>query len=729
MYPERIPLMLGPNMDALSPPMRVQALLPIPERRLAAASGKIDGGLALELIDVENATIKWRNTETCSGPLVYASTDRVICAGWKGIVALDVDSGREVWRSSLIYRTAGAGYVIARDKAQLGEGGILDVATGKKITRVQMPEGVDVNEVRHLCADKGGFDLYGWSPTGHLRRFRLGRRDENAYLVWSRRLRQEPSALSPCDPTIVLETPITGKRSRLLRTLSRKKGAWLGGRIEQFGWWPTTSTSRAPTGAADLEIATANGLERRDRRLGNSRPRADVHARGRLIASWAGLRMLRSVDGTSLIVDDSGVRHWLAAPTMVRQAVLTPSHILAGPWLGYPHSNMETLTLYRLPAPSADRPSTGPTIAAPLSATSPTVTSLERMPKTDTSAGKIIEFPHAGMFSVAQVALSGHLLYVATGPGNPRPGRGLGLAAFDLRSLKWGFYRPQACAPDADVVGIAVTEKAVICATAAPFPGPGVLRALSRDTGEPLWTTTLTTIDRAFGAGDTIVALVGSRAVIVDAARGRISYELVADNGHLPRIALSDGKVIAIETGGRVVARDLRGTPVWSVAVRGYIRELQAMPDAVAVHTHAGEFFLIRSHNGRTRAMDGKSMRWTSSGGGDLAIDSAHGRQGELILWAYDADGNERFRAAYPTIIEWDPSPLRGPDRNAPVLLMSRQPEPRLLRIDPNTGQIAARYAAPKRVYRKGVFSTIVDGRPLTGAVLENSLAIQVYRP
>lgn len=795
-YPTRQSLTLAPGLEPLWPPLKVQVLLPIPERRLAAASGKLAAtpsepsgvtpeasrsatpgaekgarkksatpgpaargevsigvgtrmtggasGLAVELIDVENGIVLWRDTEQCSGPVVHASTDRVLCAGWKGTVALDVDSGRSAWSTPQVFRAAGDGYVVVRDASQVTVGMVLDVATGRTTNRVQMPEGHDLEEVRYLCADKSGFDMYSWSPAGELRRFRLGRHEEIAYLVWTRRLEQEPARLDPCASVVLVETPIPGKSARLLRALTRKKGKKLGGRVEQFGFWPAMSSAAQP---GDIEIVTATGVELRDRRLGNIRPRTQNLIGGRSLAAWAGLRLIRSVDGTVLVIDEHGIRHWLAAPANVGQAVLTPSHVLSGPWAGTPHSEAENLILYQLPeAPGrADsRAATGraPQIDfadAPTAPEAPppiTTATLERMPKKETSAVATVAFPHAGDYEVAQVALVGSHLYLAVTPAGGQQIQGLGLAMFDLARRTWGWYRERACAANAEVVGIAITDRAVICATRELFPGPGVLEALDRGTGAPMWRLELATLDVARGAGRTVVATVGSRAAIVDAGTGEIAYELVADNGHLPRVVLSGGLVIAVEpasgpgvapAGGLVVARQPDGTPLWSVGVRGYVRELRAMATAVAVHTHAGELFLIDARAGSVREVAAESMQWKDSGGGDLAFDSARGRRGELILWAYDAHGKERFRASYPTIIDWIPAPLRAPDPRAPVLLMSRQSQPRLLHIDPESGAVVARHLAPSRAYRQSVFSTVVDGRPQVGMVLEEGLAVQLF--
>lgn len=790
--------------------MKVQALLPIPDRRLAAASGKLVAGasgnsdarpvlgrrddgapqlpralatspakpstgarqpsdpaaasppspssavevaverVAVELIDVENGVVLWRDTQHCSGPVVHTSTDRVLCAGWKGTVALDVDSGREVWTTPQIFRAAGSGYVVVRDASQVTVGAIMDVATGRVTNRVQMPEGYDLEEVRYLCADKAGFDMYSWSPAGELRRYRLGRREEVAYLLWTRRLEQEPSRLSPCDPIVLVETPIPGESARNLRALSRKKGKKLGSRLTQYGWWPAMTTD---ANAGDIEVVTKNGLELRDRRLGNIRARGDSPRRpigGDSVASWANLRMIRSVAGTTLIIDERGICHWLAAPANVAQVVLTPSHVLAGPWLGNPHSAAENLTLYRLPEPAArkshDTSTTGAAsvgrvghvpgksfVDAPAAPPPPpqiTTAVLKRMPKTETAAVATVAFPKPGDYEVAQVALAGEFLYLAVIPAGGQSVHGLGLAAFNLAERSWGWYRERACARNGEVVGIAITERAVICATRELFPGPGVLKALARDTGAPLWTLRAVTLDRAMGAGNTVVAFAGARAQVVDATTGEVAFELASDNGHLPRVVLAGDLIIGVEgsdTGSLIVARRADGAPVWASAVRGYVSDLRPMADAVAIHTHAGELFLMSTADGAVRAVDGKSMQWKDSGGGDLAFDSARGRQGELIMWAYDARGKERFRASYPTIIDWVPAPLRAPLRKAPVLLMSRQPEPRLLHIDPETGDITARHVAPSRAFRQSVFSTVVKGRPQVGMVLREGLAVQLY--
>ena len=96
------------------------------------------------------------------------------------------------------------------------------------------------------------------------------------------------------------------------------------GGYEGFHWWTE----------GRFEVSTDDALEVRDRRLGNIRPRIDRRVGDERIATWAGVDMIRTVGGTSLLLTDKGVSHWLAAPVDAAQVVLTPDHLLAGPWRG-----------------------------------------------------------------------------------------------------------------------------------------------------------------------------------------------------------------------------------------------------------------------------------------------------------------------------------------------------------------------------------------------------------
>ncbi len=727
-YPVPEPLTLADGVPALSPPMRVQVLLPIPERRLATASGRVSSGQAVALIDLESATIRWRDVELCGGPVVHTSSDRVICAGWKGIVALDVNSGRLIWKSPLMFRAAGGGYVFGRDPENSARGAILDVATGRVISAIEPPirgeSGKDLDEVKRICPRKDGFDLFAWSPEGKLRRFRLPRRVEEVSLSWTRKLGAAPTRVDLCAAVMLVETPIPGRSLRKLRPLSRKSGSFLAAPLEQYGWW--SASARDDAAGGHIEVATPTGLQIRDRKLGQVQVRSGNRLGGRLVAKWGGLRLVRSVAGTLLLIDEDGIREWLAAPARIENAVLTPTHVLAGSWLGQPRSGAENLSLFRI----EDKPGSG-FDNAPFPPMKPALVGNavgQRLPPSGQVAARTIPFPKSGKFVVLGVELAAEDLYVAVSAGRPGPKRGAGLAAFELTSRSWRWSRNDACAENAEVVGIAVSDRTLVCAARAHFPGAGSVRAHASKTGEPAWTREFSTVDSVLAAGSAVVVLEGSRAHILDADSGRTRYQLDSDNGHQPRVALAGGRVIAVETGGIVVARDPDGTPAWSVAMRGYVRALHRSNDAVAVQLDSGELLVLNAGNGAARAVGGWSSRWRIPGGSDLYLDDARGRADEFVVRTYGRDGTERFRVSYPTSSAWDVAGLRGPGPDAPLALVSRQVEPRVMQIDPGSGAVMAVHNLPVQLHRGSVFGAVIGGRATVGAVVRDPLAVVMFQ-
>ncbi len=724
-YPASRPLVYAHGAKRLDPPMRVQRVWAIPDRPLAAAAGMSRDGATVQMIDVDAGTIRWSDTNRCASPIVHTTTDRIVCAAWKGMKALDVDGGAVRWKSPLMFKAAWKRYAFGRDPEDPTRGSIIEVATGKVVVEVIAPPKQNFDDVKGLCASKRGFELYSWSAAGLMQRYHVARSRVWPVLVarkWRRRYGRRISKTDLCNATLLIELPSPGRAERSLIAVSRKSGKVIGASVAVFGWWPARAGS-------SIETATRSGVQQRSRTLKIERPLSAVRGPGRLVAQWNALRLVRGAGGTLGLLDKDGVRAWLAAPSRVQHAVITSRRLLAGSWLSPPQSAAEQLTLYDLPEPGDAAVSKSP-LPPPAPARVPYLAA-KKPPRVSKVPARVYSLDSAGREGVSHMRLSGTRLYAVTLEGQPSKSRGAGIAAFDFARKKWLWHKENACPLNAFVVGLGVAGGHVVCGAHAHYPARGALVGRLIDTGERSWTVSFPTLDAVAAAGDVVVAIYGDRASVVDAKTGEINWSVSADNGHVPRIVPLeiDGKtrVVVVER-GMIVARDGRtGQAAWSVAFRGTVRRLRAVHRGVAVVLAAGELVVLSGRDGSDRSIGAWSPRWDLAGRADFVIDRPRGSSGEVVLRAHNLDGTERFRAAYaiegvPAISGW-----RGQDPASPLLLVSYVYGARMYRLDPRSGALRGAYALPPRTVRGVAFSTVVGGEPVVGALLKRPLAIHLY--
>ena len=724
-YPRAIPLRLAADVPALDPPMRVVEVRAIPGGALAVASGLAGGEWVLELVDLEAGVIRWR--AGCRGPAVHATAARIVCAGAVGIDTIAVTSGAQVWTSALAFAAAHGERLFARAPGATGAGYLVDVATGAAVAVVAPPQGEDFAEVTRLCVGEGEADLYAWSAAGRLRRIHLIIAEPaGAELVWLRALGRPPTKVDVCDPVVLVETPIPGSSLRTLTALSALTGESVGETIQVNGWW----SARAGAG---IETATGKGIALRGRDLALVKTITADRIGIRSVDEWRGDRLLRGPAGTLVVFRSDESLLWLAAPARVRDAVITGDRLLAAAWLAPPQSSADYLALYELPATSSPRqvPIWSPPVP-PAGA----VDVLALQAPQPAHAAAIVAADDVGAYAVAHVTMADTELFMTTLEARPGPGYGAGLAAFDLKSRSFTWHHDGACPVNALVAGIAVARAAVVCGGARQSPVGGRLVALNRRDGAPLWTLDLPTVDAVAGAGDVVVASYGGRAAVVDARRGEILYELESDNHHLPRVvpielSLAEGKrrtlVIALEQGGNIVARDpgLGGVVVWAVATRGYVVDLRRAGAELAVTFTSGELRLLAPADGADRVVGSWSSGWQPVG--DLLMAEVAGAPASSFWHAFDASGSERFLSAYDLAAPLHVALMRGADAGAPLVGMTYRGVPRLLNIEPRRGRLVAVYELPPRHVRGGVFSAVVDGKPVVGVVLQKPAAVHFF--
>lgn len=725
-YPTPVVLTLAPGVAALDPPLRVQRVWPVPGRPLAAASGTAAEGPTIQLIDVDRGSVRWSH-KRCRAGVLHTTADRIVCGSPQGTGALDVDDGELLWHTPRVLRAARDRWLFVREPDDPLRGAILDAQTGEPVLELAAARGETLDEVHELCAVDDGFDLIAWSETGLLRRLHAPRTrgpQSEARRVWARRLARPPSKVEPCDPVMLVEVPTPGAEERTLSALHRKTGLDAAPGVAVLGWWP----ARAGDG---IEVATADGIQVRTRTFEVRGQVASGRAGGRLVAEWQDLRLIRSVGGTLLLLDGKGVRAWLAAPAWNERAVLTGSRILGGSWLSPPYTAAEHLTLWELPArgqPVVDLP-----MPAPTPATIPEPPP-QKLPPLARKPGTAIRLDRAGTYAVSDVLLAGERLHAITLEGRPDADRGAGVAVFDLAARRWAWHRDDVCGRAA-TPGLTTADGVVICSGRPNYPARGSLRALAATDGADLWKLELPTVDGVAGAGSVVVALVGARAVVIDARTGKRLWDLPSDNGHLPRIVPVapevDGKrrtlVVAVESGGHLVARDpaAGGAVAWTVQVRGYVRRLARTRDGVAVLLASGELVTLSAADGKPATAGAWGESWLINDGTDLLLDTPPASEGVTMVRGFGLDGAERLRSAFAITPPLEVASLRGP--GAPVALVTMRGLPRVMAVDPGRGRLESVWALPPDFVRGGVFSALVGGKPVVGVVGERPAGVYLW--
>ncbi|RMH45324.1 MAG: hypothetical protein D6689_00170 [Deltaproteobacteria bacterium] len=683
-YARRIPFDLA---------VRPAALVRVPGSPSVAVSGVLpDGRLALALVDVAAARVVWTDARWCNGQAVHATADVVVCASGKGVRAVRVADGAFAWSSPRPFRAAAGDRVLAGSV-------VVDAATGRVVRAAA--GGVDLADARALCPDG---TVYAWRG-GQLSAFdeRLARRwsVDAADLAAGTDGGQAVVAVDCGAPAIVALAGAAGARS--LIAVDPATGARTGGPIAARGWWP------APAGDGVI-VADTSGIAMRDRTLGERVSLSPIAAAGPLVAAGDGLAIARAAAGTVVAVDAHGIRAWLAAPAAPRVAVVVGERMAAAGRAGRPPEHGDRLSLWQLPPP-APRPPAVPPLSPP--AVDVSARPVDLPAPTPAAAATVFPAPDRGRTAAGPIAVAGGRVFAASFERRPAADYGAALSAFDLRARRWVWHADAACAPGAAVVAVAAGDGVVVCATRAPA-GAADVAAVDAGTGALRWRRALPAIDAVAVGGGVVVARYGDRAVAVDARTGRDVRAWLADNGVAPRVVPAPAGPVAVEVGG-VVAGD-----GWRLRARGYVARLAAADRAALVALHTGEVFAVDAATGAPVPAPAPVAIATIGTAGDRWYDRP--AADVVRLWAVPARllGAWRFPHAVAVAPHRDGS-------GAPIVLVDGWRAGQFVELDPDTGAIRGAHAWPADAVRDGVFSAVVDGRPIAGIVRQRPLSVHLF--
>lgn len=712
----------------------------------AAVYGTVAGAHAIELFDIDAGTILWRDTTTCAGPVVGVTHEAIVCADGRGVRALGVD-GKRRWNED------GVGFVTMTDERVVLAGGgaaiVVDADLGDELARVKLPGGVLSDSIVATCGDAGR-ELFAYGQDGRL--VRIAEAQGGPKLAWAVPL-DRVLDIDACEGTSVLVAVSTPSGTALI-TLARDSGKEIGRVSGVLGHW------RARDGSARVEVSTVTGIARWSRELTGPSEALEALPLGELLAERGELRLARATAQTAVLLDRRGVRAYL--PFAHPGAALGERALVGATWT---MSRGETVhrVVYPERYPRALRFVRGP--ARPIGVP----TELRDLPPLTAPP----DAPIASSFeSAANVALAGTRLALATvAPAQ----RMVGVATFDLAARTWATDNPVACGVG-DPVGIAFAGDRLVCAV---LDKRASVSALAGD--KLAWHWTGDNIDRLSAAGELVLVHDAQRVVVLDGKTGDTLDTFASDTGAaLPAAPLDVGGMLLVVTAERnhVVARLPRVAmaPLWSVAVHGVVVELRAAGDGVVAVLEDGDAYRIDARTGDVTALAGVGPAWQVAGdlilqiadGGPIPVpgwpaapaavapggkkrpgktatvapkpeEGPEGTPPRLVVpipppadlrpsWQatwFELTGPLRARNDYALEHPVTPATLRGP--LAPVVVVSGR-DPEVLVLDPASGAPLRRVRLPPDSMLVGsAFSTVVDGKPIVGVVLDNPVRVVLF--
>ncbi|HVK77104.1 MAG TPA: hypothetical protein VM734_27545 [Kofleriaceae bacterium] len=701
-------------------PLSVEALLAAPADSAAAeavAFGPTADGtaLGLDLIDVDAGVVRWRETATGLAP--YAITPTMVVVGDGGRLAgIDRARGGLRWQHAAVFR-ARDGELIAAGTAR----GIvlIDAATGELAAQLTPPAPAAAQAgdpptdaaVVAVCATAAPH-LYAWHR-GVLSRWDTDAGDQlvQAWAVPT----PQPTRFDGCGATVLLAG------GGEVRALDPATGATVGGPIAARDYW----MAREGDG---VELATADGIERRDRRL-EAPVRLEAAVVDRLVARRGARRLAVARDGSLVLFDERGARA-VDAGFGAAQAALGDHYLLAGPWTQPARTQTPRVARWALPGLDAVA-APNPVLPRPLLGDPPHVDLPAPTPLPDGIARA-----DAGAWAVGAAFVDPgdpERVYVGVLEASPTETSGGGLAAFDLHGDTWRWHARDACPPGTPVA-LAAAAEVVACGARGVTAGHGGVRAVSRRDGATVWEWRGETVDAVLaaggapGAGDVVVVVAGARVVVLDGGTGAERATWRTSDNYWPRLAVvrrGGDTIIASYEHGRVVLRSvvLGLRPLAALEVRGTLAALLAIGDRIAAELKDGSLYFL-TDTGAAVAAGALDLGWAPAG--DLAV--ATGVAGEPtrggagmtgLVVGVPADGVPRVFAALPGT-----GPLavagRGGAPGAPLVLTSG-PTSRAYVLDAG-GAPRAVLDLPPDAPRAPIVTTEVHGRPVVGVVLARPL-------
>jgi hypothetical protein len=255
---------------------------------LAVLSGTVDGRYAVELVDIDDGRVEFRDS-TCKGPVVAVLKNDAICSDGKSVQVVSLDG-----LATSNWSRAGVRFVAAHRLDILVERSgtlvVLDVMSIEEDAAVSVPPGVTADSIVAYCGDA----LYSYGADRRLARIAGGK------VTWSVAL-DRVTTFDGCG----IDSFVVAAGSSLV-ALEAATGKPLGRVDGVLGHWDARS------GGTDLEVSTLAGVRRWPRELTGAGEPLETLPFGELLASHGELRLVRATPSTAALLDRRGVRAFIA---------------------------------------------------------------------------------------------------------------------------------------------------------------------------------------------------------------------------------------------------------------------------------------------------------------------------------------------------------------------------------------------------------------------------------
>ncbi|MBL0219684.1 MAG: hypothetical protein IPQ07_38190 [Myxococcales bacterium] len=705
---------------------------------------------AIELVDIDQGRVVWRDPTACDGPIVGVTDQAIVCADAKGTRGVKLD-GKGAWRSELQYIAMTDDRVVTGD---LGVSIILDATSGDELGRVKLPATIVPESIIASCGDAGR-ELFSIGQDGRL--VRVADAKGGPAITWATPIGAVTNIEACEGETVIVEG--SGLDGPTVVALARATGK-ITGRVDGVrGSWP------ARDGSDRLEVSTSAGVASWPRDLAGDPIATALPALGELIATRGDRRLVRATPLTAAVLDKTGVRAYLPFASM--GGVLGDTAVIAASWNGSQGETVRRLGLpprypralriavrtrgVGVPAELRDLPA-----AAPLDLAS------------------AIEKPDTGKHTVGAVAIDpreSNVLYTVPLERQPDETSGAGIASVDLSTRTWKWQRSDGCGAG-QPVALAVAREVVVCAARGNRPGTASVRATTRD-GAARWEWIGDSLDAVQAAGDAVLVYAADRVFVLDASTGKVRAWLASDDGAIMRVTAVEVGARTLIIGyerGRLVARvtELGMFPLWSLEIDGVVRAISPSQDGVLVELEDGDALRVTALTGSVAAMPGLGLTWRPSGelvtgaalGGPIpappqpAVTPVRPRRplatrppppkdpeappmsvpvqpppslGDSWQYTlYELGGGLRARNDYAIDGPIVPVLARGPT-GSPLVVAHGRALREVLVLDPRTGDPLRQIMLPEDAPPGVVFATIVDGTPVAGTVLAAPLRIVLF--
>ncbi|CAN5913406.1 hypothetical protein BH11MYX2_BH11MYX2_09570 [soil metagenome] len=741
----------GPQV-AVELGVRGPTLAPLRSARVWSASGNavVDGTIAdeaghwaLEVFDIDTGAHLWRDT-VCQAAVVGVTEKTIVCAG-ESIRGISL-GGARVWVSPFRFvAMSGTRVIVADTDAAV----VLDAGSGKELARVAMPAGVPAVTVVASCDN----ELFAYVRDEGLKRIVDGK------VVWTAKVAAGAIAACTGDSVLVRES------DTVLTALSRAGGQRTGSVADARGWWP------ARDGSGRIEIANASGIAiwPRDLSAATAMAPGSMPGLGELIATRGDNRLVRATPETAVLLDTQGVAAFLPMPS--RTAALGEHAIATGSWNG-PEGLHPTLGDHVMATGSWNGPEGPHRIAIPererrvlhlvqVSASVASPAPLRDLPALvePSSIDLGVDGAPGDLGAVAMDPTDPSLVYV-TAPSTTKTHT---LIALDLRTKKERWRRADACGVG-DLPTIAFADDTIACcASTADY---STVVAYSR-TGQPRWTWHGRAATLKGGAGQLLAAYDNERLHLLDATRG-VERSSLPDAHAAIIVDAQWGTIVVNAERGRLVARVERADfmSLWSLAIDGEVSCIQPTGDSVLVELADGDAYRVRARDGAVIPLPAIGVTWdadddvlatlarssptyastpdrapvdrdakpaTKSAGKDdeprpprlwQPIPPPADAIATTQLTLFDPAGGVRARNDYA--LRLGERGIRGAPASPLVLYGPRVGGGRqVLVVDAMTGDPLRRVDLDANI--RAAFSTVVDGMPITGAVVTNPLRLVLF--